>query len=344
MSEESPGTSASLVPQGTDTSAGPIRSINLDGTDKYNSDKDTTIIISLASLPNFGEGKKQLCYKDVEMPAKLYGRTQNIEDHVDEKVPHLEHVGVAWQRFVKTVDLDTMISNNKIKEFIIRDFQDLNEQGNGFRYIHFATVKDIFDTYGKKGKESDLLTTNDRYFLHLLVNYRDFFHVTNPEITIYSKKCNCLSQTIRIIEKYSKNRIVNTDAMRNYSDPRPNRRFNEMLIFISHYFGRMELVFGESVVMKVFNNLTFVHDFTLGIEEQAIAWEKKEKEKNMRATDAGNDDVDSDLDSNAGRAKRRRSTSSPAKGSKAQRTKGGKGNTPLPAVNVSTTFIPLFLL
>jgi hypothetical protein len=209
--------------------------------EKNNDDvvNDTTIVIDLSSLPNFGDGQKQECFKNTLMPAKLYGKNYNIEDFLDGRLSASEKLQPAWQKWLRNVDLAAEISNKDVLAVITADLGEQKKKVDQILGIHYSTLKTIIEKhYVKRSKLTDMSSDKDRRFLHLLVNCNDYYHVKNPEITTYLKNCNCHLEAIRLIEKYGREGTVNTVAIRNFTEFRPNRRFNEIFLFLSQYLGR----------------------------------------------------------------------------------------------------------
>lgn len=122
---------------------------------------------------------------------------------------------------------------------------------------------------GKKKKDKDILSDDDRTCIHLLVNTGDFSALTNLDLIPYVREARCLENTLALIDKYNKNKVVDTKLIRSHWPAHPNRRFAEILIFISQFFGRADRVFPQEVVSKLWRALLFVNDFVLALHNQA---------------------------------------------------------------------------
>jgi hypothetical protein len=135
--------------------------------------------------------------------------------------------------------------------------------------LPFTAAYVIFREFdGKKRKGDDILSSADRVFINLLVGAGEIAKTKNPELSFYMRESHCFQETIRLLRKYETETNVDIDLITKHFTPRPNRRFCEILIFISQFFGRAECVMGDSQVKQLWSTLLFVKDFIKAVENQ----------------------------------------------------------------------------
>jgi hypothetical protein len=94
----------------------------------------------------------------------------------------------------------------------------------------------------------------------------------------YLKESRCHEETVRLLRKFDTRGKFDTNLIENHWNPRPNRRFCEILIFICQFFGRAEHVMEDSKVRQLWSTLVFVNDFIKALEDQSKEYyEKQEK-------------------------------------------------------------------
>jgi hypothetical protein len=252
--------------------------------------------VALSDLPNWG-GNLQFCHSIVKMPGKLYVQKGNIEYHTESLLSDGYRVEVAWHNWTASLNLVTFIAKKDAVEAISLELRCLKNSGHGQNGdINFATAMNLFNSYdGVKKKAGDVLSDQDRNCIHLMVSAGDFHNVSSPELISYVKEARCLEQTMALIKKYNELKIVDTEMIRTHWNPRPNRRYTEILIFISHYFGRAELIFQEETVRKLWHSLLFVNDFVIALQNQAQEYKEKMHTK-PAAAGSDNASVDSNPD------------------------------------------------
>jgi hypothetical protein len=109
----------------------------------------------------------------------------------------------------------------------------------------------------ERKKQNDILSSIDWVFLHLLVGADDFKDTSNPDLTFYIKKSHCHTATVRLIKKFVGKNEIDTDVIEKFCNLHPNRRFSEILIFISQFFRKAELVMEELKVKELWKTLLF---------------------------------------------------------------------------------------
>jgi hypothetical protein len=83
------------------------------------------------------------------------------------------------------------------------------------------------------------------------------------------REARCLKNTLALIDKYNKNKVVDTKLIRSHWPAHPNRRFAKILIFILQLFRRADRLFPQEVVSKLWRALLFVNNFVLALHNQA---------------------------------------------------------------------------
>jgi ribosomal protein L12E/L44/L45/RPP1/RPP2 len=83
------------------------------------------------------------------------------------------------------------------------------------------------------------------------------------------REARCLENTLALIDKYNKNKVVDTKLIHSHWPARPNSWFAKILIFILQFFGRADHLFPQEVVSKLWRALLFVNDFVLALHNQA---------------------------------------------------------------------------
>jgi hypothetical protein len=252
--------------------------------------------VALSDVPNWG-GNLQFCHSIVKMPGKLYVQKGNIEHFTESLLSDEYRIALAWHNWTASLNLVTFIAKKDAVDAISLELRSLNNSGHRqISDINVATAMSIFNSYdGVKKKAGDVLSDKDRNCIHLMVSAGDFHNMSSPELISYVKEARCLEQTVALIKKYNEFKIVDTDMIRTHWNPRPNRRYTEILIFISHYFGRAELIFQQETVRKLWHSLLFVNDFVIALENQAQEYKEKMDTK-PAAAGSDNASVDSNLD------------------------------------------------
>jgi hypothetical protein len=215
--------------------------------------------VTLKDLPQFG-GQDAVAYGNVTMPAKLYGVKGNIQSFIESKLVDDWNITKLWTGWLKQVVLNTVISKKQVR---LQVSEELEPQ---------------METVGNSGQLQISFST-DRVFLHLLVGTDDFKYTSSPDLTFYMKESHCYTETVRFIKKFVGKNEIDTDVIEKFWNPRPNRRFSEIVIFISQFFGRAERVMEESKVKELWKTLLFLNDFVKALEEQSkISQEKQTKQ------------------------------------------------------------------
>ena len=242
--------------------------------------------VTLKDLPQFG-GQDAVAYGNVTMPAKLYRVKGTIQSFVESKLVDDWNITKLWTGWLKKVDLNTVISKKQVRLQVSEELKPQMETvGNsGQPQISFSTANAIFaDHDGRKKKENDILSSSDRVFLHLLVGTDDFKYTSSPDLTFYIKESHCFTETVRFIKKFVGKNEIDTDVIEKFWNPRPNRRFSEILIFISQFFGRAERVMEELKVKELWKTLLFLNDFVKALEEQSKITREKQRKQDAEDT------------------------------------------------------------
>lgn len=242
--------------------------------------------VTLKDLPQFG-GQEAVAYGNVTMPGKLYGVKGNIQSFIESKLVDDYNITKLWTGWLKQVVLKTVISKEEIRLQISEELKPQMEtvDNDGQLQISFSTANAIFaDHDGKKKKDNDILSSSDRVFLHLLVGTDDFKYTSSPDLSFYIKESHCYTETVRLIKKFVGKSEIDTDVIKKFWNPRPNRRFSEILIFISQFFGRAELVMEELKVKELWKTLLFLNDFVKALEEQSKISQEKQRKQHAEDT------------------------------------------------------------
>jgi hypothetical protein len=137
--------------------------------------------------------------------------------------------------------------------------------------LTFTFVREMFKDYdGKKKVEKDLLLDEDSHFLHLLVEDRTFSKTMTPDLLYYLRDCCCYDDVVRFIVKFYTGKYDENLLKENCNHHRlrGNRRFCEIILFISQFFGRAELIMKDSQVKELWNTLSFLDDFVMALLDQ----------------------------------------------------------------------------
>ena len=220
---------------------------NEDDTESYKNYSDLQIMmngeaITLDKLPKMG-GQPVLAYSDVKMPAKLYTTTDNIERFVESQLNDKDEWNLtkAWNNYLEHTSCAADITKDTLRETVQKQLC------NSWQ-LSLVTVNQIFADYDKyKKKTDDPLSDKDRAFLHLLVGPEEFGIAVTHDTASYLRESWCYYECIRLIEKVC-GQDVDTSLMKTNIDPRPKKRFCDIVIFISHFFGRAELVWEREKV------------------------------------------------------------------------------------------------
>ena len=264
---------------------------NEDDTESYKNYSDLQIMkngeaITLDKLPKMG-GQPVLAYSDVKMPAKLYTTTDNIERFVESQLNDKDEWNLtkAWNNYLEHTSCAD-ITKDTLRETVQKQLR------NSWQ-LSLATVNQIFADYDKhKKKTDDPLSDKDRAFLHLLVGPEEFGIAVTHDTASYLRESRSYYECIRLIKKFC-GLNVDTSRMERNIDPRPKKRFCDIVIFISHFFGRAEHVWEVKKVRTLWDTLVFVDEFVYGLEEQSILFEGKTKtEKSTKSTKAGEQSMD----------------------------------------------------
>jgi hypothetical protein len=228
-------------------------------------------LLSIKDLPRIGESIK-VAYGDVKMPGKLYTTKKNIDVFVESKCVDEWKITKKWTGLLDEVDLKTVIEKKEVRSIVFAELEakkkDTHKKGK--MQLSFPTAYSIFSDYdGKKSKNIDILSNADRVFLNLLVGADEFGDTKTPDLVLYIKESRCHEETVRLLRKFDIKRKVDHDLIEKHFNPRPNRRFCEILIFISQFFGRAERVLGDSQVRDLWNTLLFMEDFLRALEDQS---------------------------------------------------------------------------
>ena len=245
--------------------------------------------VSINDLPPIGE-KRSVTYGAVSMPSKLYGSKANIQKFIESKMASEWNITEMWTAWLKKQDLKTILKKEEIQKLVCEELESQLKtvDNEGVLQFSFSHAYQIFNDYdGKKKVQGDLLGSEDRVFLNLLVGADEFGESKNPELIYYVKEAHCHLEAVRLIHKYDTRCQVDIDTIEKFWDPRPNRRFCEILIFISQFFGRAEHVMEEAKVRQLWNTLPFVNDFTKALEHQSKLFGEKQKKQQTKKGQPG---------------------------------------------------------
>jgi hypothetical protein len=224
--------------------------------------------VELSDFPNIG-GKNQVAYGNVTMPGKLYSKDNNIVDILERKLMSDFKISSLWEKWLKNLDLKQYPLTKYVCEFIIAERHTTSAfVGDKCAFdLSPAHVHSIFADYdGKRKMKNELLQNTDRFFLHWLVSPSNFGLVTGVELKFYVKHAQCYEETIRLAQKYHTGDIVMDDIAK-YKNTQARRKISEICIFISHFFGRAEVVMDEGKVQHLWNSLPFVNDLLKTLEK-----------------------------------------------------------------------------
>ena len=127
-------------------------------------------------------------------------------------------------------------------------------------------------------KQDDPLSDKDRAFLHLLVGPEEFGIAVTHDTASYLRESRCYYECIRLIEKFC-GQDVDTSLMERNIDPRPKKRFCDIVIFISHFFGRAELCGNEKRYEHSGILLCLLMSLCMDWRNRALLSKKKRKQK-----------------------------------------------------------------
>jgi hypothetical protein len=256
-------------------------------------------LVDIEDLPQIG-GQKVPAYGDVMMPAKLYATKTNIQSFIESELVEDWNITHKWWEWLKKVDLKSAVEKKEVVSLLRLEMkaQKKNEKSTkGGLQISFSTANSIFADYdGKKKKQNDLLSRTDRAFLHLLVGADEFGDTKTPDLAFYLKESCCHYETVRLIQKFDTEGKVDVALIEHHWNPRPNRRFCEILIFISQFFGRAEHVMMGPKVQELWNSLPFVHHFVKALVDQCEMFQEKNEKKVENTRDTENVDSDQGQD------------------------------------------------
>jgi len=126
---------------------------------------------------------------------------------------------------------------------------------------------------------NEFLKTTDRSFLHWLVSPANFGLVKKDELKFIVTHALCYQETIRLARTFSTGNFV-LDDIKNFKNPQGSRKISEICIFISHFFGRAEVVMDKEKVQRLWNSLPFMNDLLKTLEEHC----NKNKVKTLDAS------------------------------------------------------------
>ena len=224
------------------------------------------------------------------MPSKLYGSKANIQKFIESKMASEWNITEMWTAWLKKQDLKTILKKEEIQKLVCEELESQLKtvDDEGVLQFSFSHAYQIFNDYdGKKKVQGDLLGSEDRVFLNLLVGADEFGESKNPELIYYVKEAHCHLEAVRLIHKYDTRGQVDIDTIEKFWDPRPNRRFCEILIFISQFFGRAEHMMEEAKVRQLWNTLPFVNDFMKALEHQSKLFGEKQKKQQTKKGQPG---------------------------------------------------------
>lgn len=242
------------------------------GSDHRNIDmmKDGKFL-QIQDLPQLG-GQLYEAYGEVMMPRKLYEKAQNIEHFVDSNLHDKYKLAPKWSDWVKHVNPSTVIK----KPRVLATLKAL-QFGKTTWQLSFSDVKQIFSEYGgKKKKESDPLSPQDRVFLGLLIAPEEFGHAVANDLWLFMRDSHVHSECVRLIHQYH-GLHYDRQLLQSFHNPKPNKRFADMAIFISHFFGRAERVLTTNEVKELWDTLFFMNDFIKALEHQSSLVKEKEE-------------------------------------------------------------------
>ena len=237
--------------------------------------------LTLDNLPKIG-GQPALAYKEVMMPAKLYTSTDNIEKFVESQLVDDWNVTSKWHVYLESTSVAD-ITKVTLRKSVQSQVLSVNSC-----WLSLATVNQIFSEYDKqKKKTNDPLIDKDRVFLHLLVGPEEFGVASIAEMASYLRESRCYHECIRLIQKFC-GQDVDIPLLETYINPRPNKRFCDIIIFISHFFGRADRVLEREQVQTLWDTLVFVGDFVNALVDQSrITRAKMKTEKSTKSAKAG---------------------------------------------------------
>ena len=231
---------------------------------------DNRKAMTINDLP-LGQNKAVVCYGNVNMPGKLYVTTLNIQSFVENKLMSewkITFMWTAWLMKANPLDVNSKVHVRSLVEQELGPLM-LTVDHTGILQIAFHTVYQMLRDYdGKKKVQNDILSTDDRRFLHLLVGSDEFKDTNIVDLVFYVKEYQCHLESVRLMKKYDSRNEIDTDVIEQFWNPCTNRRFCEIVIFNSQFFGRAEHVMVESKVKDLWNTLPFVNDFMKGLVEQ----------------------------------------------------------------------------
>ena len=253
-------------------------------------------LIDIEDLPQIG-GQKVPAYGDVMMPGKLYATKTNIQSFIESEMVEDWNVSKKWWEWLKKVDLKSSMEKEEVLSLVHSEMEPQMKNEKNSMQISFSTANSIFSDYdGKKKKQNNLLSRTDRVFLHLLVGADEFGDTKTPDLFFYLKESRSHHETLRLIQKFDTGGKVDINLIEKHWNPRPNRRFCEILIFISHFFGRAEHVMVGPKVQELWNSLPFVDHFVKALEDQCRIFQEKHERKldNVRTTESEDSDHNED--------------------------------------------------
>ena len=219
-------------------------------------------------------------YGDVRMPGKLYSSKMNLTEFVETQLVNEWKISTKWIAWVKALDLKSKIKKKEVLEKVkaeveARSAYEITECAFS---LTFTFVREMFKDYdGKKKVEKDLLLDEDSRFLHLLVDDKTFSKTTTPDLLYYLRDCCLYDDVVRFIVKFYMGKFDKNSLKENCNHRRlhGNRKFCEIILFISQFFGRAELVMKDSQVKELWNALSFLNDFVMALLDQCrIAHQK----------------------------------------------------------------------
>jgi hypothetical protein len=109
------------------------------------------------------------------------------------------------------------------------------------------------------------------------------------DMASYLREPHCYHECIRLIERFG-GQPVDSPLLERNINPCPRKRFCDIVIFISHFFGRAEVLLEVNQVRTLWDTLGFVDDFVKALEDQSRIMEAKantKTEKSTKSTKAG---------------------------------------------------------
>ena len=221
-----------------------------------------------------------VAYGDVQMPVKLYSKKMNLSQFVETQLVDEWKISTKWVAWLKTLDFETKIHKNEVLEKVKTAIEARNayEITDCAFSLTVSYVRDLFKEYdGKKKVHQDLLLNEDNRFLHLLVDNTTFSKTTIADLQYYLRDCCCYEEAVRFILKFHTEKF-DEELLKEYCNHRRlrvNRRFCEIILFISQFFGRAELVMKDSQVKELWNALSFLNEFVMALLEQCQMVQEK---------------------------------------------------------------------